>query len=196
MREFAERFTELMTLLENQLRLPKPQCEHIKHYPDFNPPLDPPPQDWWINAFDWYIAVDLIPGVEYGPFYILHGDWFWPQIGNPRIIDSEKKCFFGLERPDNVGDAINKYSPHETTRENMKYLYTFKFKVDNCYLCCKPLMFLGPVKDGKGFQMNPNAVTCTAIRMAIVQKEVWRYKVDNGMFSDEGEIYPPWNRIL
>jgi hypothetical protein len=190
--EFTERFVELMSLLETRIRLPKPQCDHIKHYPDINPPLEPQPQDWWRNAFDWYIAVELIPFVEYGPIYALHGNWFWPQIGNPRIVDSEKKCFFGLEKPNNIEDAKTKYNLHESTLKNLNYLYEFKFNVNNCCLCCEPLMFAGPVRGGTGFQMNPNRVTCMAIRIAIVQNNVTRYRVIDGGFSEQGEVYSPW----
>lgn len=196
MRNFTKGFDGLINLLEEKIGLPKPQCDHIKYYPDFNPPLDPQPQDWWRNAFDWYIAVDLIPGVEYGPFYILHDDWFWPQIGNPRVIDSEKKCFFGLEKPKTIKDAREKYNLRESTIKNARFLYEFKFKVENCCLCCIPFMFVGPVKDGTGFQMNPNRVTCTAIRKAILQKRVLRYRVIKGGFSGEGIVYSPWEHIL
>jgi len=188
--EFAQGFNKLMDLLEKEIGFPKPQCDHIKHYPDFNPPLEPHPQDWWRDSFDWYIAIDLIPCVEYGPFYILQGDWFWPQIGNPRIIDSEKKCFFGLEKPEHIKDAREKYNPRESTLKEAKFLYKFTFNIDNCCLCCMPLMFIGPVKGGTGFQMNPNRVTCTAIRTAILHRKIQRCKVEGEKFTEDWENYP------
>jgi hypothetical protein len=191
---FTKGFGELMILLEKK-RCPKPQCNHIKYYPDLNPPLDPQPQNWWRDSFDWYISVDLIPGVEYGPFYILHGDWFWPQIGNPRAIDSEKKCFFQFEESRNIAHAKELYNPLESTLKNAKFLYKFTFNVNNYCFYYRPLMFIGPVKGGTGYQMNPNRATCTAIRIAIVQEKVFRCAViDERWFSVEWELYSAWGQ--
>jgi hypothetical protein len=201
MPEFKDRFTKLMGLIE-VIGLPKPQLEHIKHHPNFNPPLFPQPQDWWKKSFDWFIAVELMPGVEYGPFYILHGDWFWPQIGTPEVIDSEKNCFFGLEKPDNVDDAKTRYNLSGPNLINpMTYLYEFNFNIDTGFSCCIPLVFIGPVKDGSGFQMNPNSLACSAIRIAIVQpkngqkqKNIGRYRVidkeGKKIFDKNREEYP------
>jgi hypothetical protein len=191
--EFTEKFNKLMGLLE-KLGFPKPQCEHIKHFPDINPALFPTPLDWWKTSYDWFIAIELIPGAEYGPFYILHGDWFWPQIGTAEIVDSEKKCFFGLQKPESVKDAQEKYNLSINPIINpMTHLYELKFVINASFLCCLPQVFIGPVKGGTGFQMNPNSLACSAIRMAIIEREqdyIGRYRVENGMFSGDREKYP------
>lgn len=178
-----------MGFLDN-LGFPKPQCEHIKHFPNFNPALFPTPQDWWKTSYDWFIAIDLIPGVKYGPFYILQGDWFWPQIGTSEIIDSEKKCFFGLEKPESVEDAKKKYNLSENPIINpMTHLYELIFEINPSFSCCLPQVFVGPVKGGTGFQMNPNSVACTVIRIAIIQKKVKRMVIDGKPFSDKFQEY-------
>ena len=188
MQDFTFRFTELIRLLK-EIGCPKPQLEFIKHDPVFNPLLAPKPQDWWKASFDWFIAIELIPGNRYGPFYVMHGEWFWPQIGEPEILYSEKKCFLGLEKVKTKDEAKKKYNLHSSNP--MNYLYKIDFSIDEHLLCCTPWIFVGPVKDGTGFQMNPNRITCVAIRKAIAKGDVWRAKVKNKIISDKFEQYNP-----
>jgi hypothetical protein len=195
MDEFATKYNNLMELLP-KIGLPQPQCEHIKRHPIINPNLDPLPQNWWTDSFEWFIAIELIPGVQYGAFYILHDDWFWPQIGDQELIFSEKKCFFGLEIVKNIHEAEKKYKIHRSNF--MKYLYEFKFDIDCSISCNTPLIFIGPVKDGTGYQMNPNRLSSKAIKIAIAKNEVRRFKVNKKgeIMLTRPEVYKACNNTI
>ena len=52
-------------------------------------------------------------------------------------------------------------------------------------------IFLGPVKDGDGFQVNPNSVVVELIKGKIVEGEIKRYsQTDNGIYDyQNSELY-------
>lgn len=161
-----------------------------------SPPLSPRPQDWWVQSFDWYFVLDLVPNWEYGPFYYGGGDQFWPQIGIASDESSEKKCFFGLKKAETDKEFNDLYAPHATN--SMQFIYEFKIELSKEIFFHDPLLFIGPVKDGKGFQVNPNRITAKLIQLEILAGNVFRYELLRGRrgaprrYSNEPQRYIPF----
>ncbi len=96
-----QRFEELIDILKRDSIIPKVQVDALEHRPVFDPILSIEPRIWWKDSFDWYVAIEIISGERYGPFYRTDGKDFLLQIGEQSDEFSEKKCFFGLEKPKN-----------------------------------------------------------------------------------------------
>lgn len=175
--KFMQRFEELIGILKRGSIsiIPVVQIDELEHNPIFNPTLSIEPQDWWIESFDWYVAVEIISGGRYGPFYRIDGEHFWPQIGKPSNRFSEKKCFFGLEKPINDKDAKKKYKLQKDTQ--MEYTYEFTIECSNLSPSESAFIFIGPVKDGTGYQMNPNTITANIIKSMIINGNVHKEKL-------------------
>jgi len=170
---FADRFAELVKILRNGKLIPEIQIRELELNPVFNPELTIEPTGWWKYSFEWYVAIPLIDQGEYGPFYRVDGDHFWPHIGVPGDESSEKKCFFGLEKPKDQEDAKTKYNLRQDTPRD--FVYTIKrFKPVHF----QEMIFIGPVRGGSGYQMNPNARVVDRIRSALIRKDEGYNKED------------------
>ncbi len=185
------RIDKLFEILREKNLIPRIQLRKMQEAGIMSPPLNPPPQEWWVKSFECYFILDLLPCHKYGPFYRIgdsKGDPnFWPQIGIPSDEFSESKCFYGLEKPRDVTEAKRLYAPKET---ELDYIYEFKIKVPRYVFFHNPLLFIGPVKDGEGFQVNPNAITAKLIQLEILSRNVNRYsKLENNTYSDEPVPY-------
>jgi len=170
-------------------KIPEVQILHeLEMVPRINAPITPPPRDWFVASFDWYVGLKLVCGAIYGPFYRVDGSSFWPQIGKSYDEYSEKKCFFGLERPKDVADATRLYNMKRDT--DTKYIYEIFIEMPKWPLI-EAWIFLGPVKDGNGFQVNPNSVVVELIKGKIVKGEIKRYsQTDNGIYNyQNSELY-------
>lgn len=155
--------------------------------PQINKPIKPRPRQWFIDSFDWLIGLKLVYGISYGPFYRVDGDAFWPEIGNESDEYSEKKCFYGLEKPRDVKHARSLYDLQST---DMAYIYEIKFEMPECLLVNGAWIFLGPVKKGKGFQVNPNGIVVELIKNKILKGEIKRYpKKADDTYSDKSEPF-------
>lgn len=186
---------ELFNILENNNIIPRIQIRQMKEAGIISPPLDPHPQKWWQKSFEFYFVLDLLPCHEYGPFYRIgdrQGDPnFWPQIGIPSDEFSERKCFYGLTKPRNVNEAQKLYAPKES---KMDYIYEFTINVPRyVFYHNNPLLFIGPVKDAEGFQVNPNAITAKLIQLEIIAGNVKIYERENNDYSVESSPYRPFN---
>lgn len=151
--------------------IPSVQVKELELHPDLSPPLMPPPLSWWINSFEWYVAVPLIVGGNYGPFYRIDGEHFWPQIGDPQVSNSEAKCFYGLEKPRDRVHAEKLYGlKPETSRS---HIHAFMLEPTHS----GGFLFIGPVKDRDGFQAGPNSTVVDLIRAEIVRNRVKRFEL-------------------
>ncbi len=184
-KKFIKRYQEFIEKCAG--KIPKIQILHeLEMNPQINRPITPTPRKWFIDSFDWVIGLKLVCSASYGPFYRVDGDSFWPVIGNESDVHSEKKCFFGLEKPKDVDDAQNLYDLQST---DMAYVYEIKFEMPE-WPVMEAWIFLGPVKKGKGFQVNPNSVVVELIKGKIFKGEINRYpKLDNGKYSVESEPF-------
>lgn len=178
----------LIEILDKKKIIPFIQLEDLKKGIFINPELSPPPHEWLIKSFEWYFVLELLPEFTYGPFYRIDGNVFWPQIGIPNDIQSEKKCFYCLEKPKNIADAKRLYDLKDSN--DMSYVYEFRVKISRDNFFYDPLMFIGPVKNGEGFQANPNSTTVKIIIFTIMDREVVRYRINhNGEYSETSEKY-------
>jgi len=185
--KFIDRYQELVTKCSS--KIPNVQILHeLEMCPRINAPITPTPREWFVASFDWYVGLKLICGASYGPFYRVDGNTFWPQIGNNHDVYSEKKCFFGLERPKDVEEAKRLYNMKEDT--DTKYVYEIFIDMPKWPLI-EAWIFLGPVKDGDGFQVNPNSVVVKLIKGKIFKKEIKRYsQATDGIYDyQKGEPF-------
>jgi hypothetical protein len=168
--------------------IPAIQFEQLQTGVNLNPELTIKPQKWFVDSFEWYFAIDLIPGFNYGPFYQVGGDRFWPQIGIPDDASSEKNCFYGLQKPIDVNEAIILYDLKNTNP--MVYVYEFKLNISKENFFQNAQIFIGPVKNGEGFQINPNTITSKIIQLDILANKVCRYRIcPKEKYSETCEIY-------
>ena len=173
-KKFVDRFSKLIKLLEkgkgNPI-IPKPQITELEYHPTFNPTLNITPRDWWINSFEWFVAIEIVQDGSYGPFYRIGEEHFYPQIGNASEPYSERHCFYGLEKPRDKKHAKELYNIQDDTPMD----YCHEFKIEGS----KPAyIFVGPVKGGTGFQANPNSVTVEIIKSLIVTGKVKKEKLE------------------
>ena len=170
--KFTDRFAGLIELLKRGPLIPEFQITELELNPIFNPQLNIEPQDWWKESFDWFVAIPIVQNGKYGPFYRCGDEHFWPIIGSPSIVDSEKECFFGLEKPKNKDHAKRLYNPMNNTLLG----WVHKFTIETGYQGA--MLFIGPVRRGEGYQVNPNSVTVAVVRTLIVQKKVVTQKLN------------------
>ena len=137
--------------------IPKFQLNQLKNGVLLNPKLSVTPQQWFVDSYEWFFPLEILPGEEYGPFYRVDGEEFWPQIGSPDHIYSENKCFYGFRKPENVNEVKELFGPK--SENTMKYIYEFYIKAEKEDFFNNPLMFIGPVRNAAGFQANPNRTT-------------------------------------
>lgn len=182
----------MFDFLDMERIIPAIQLWRIRERVTISPELRPRPRDWWVRSFDWYFVLDLVPDWEYGPFYYGGGDQFWPQIGNTSDESSESNCFYGLNKPRTVTEFNSLYNPRVT---NPEYIYQFTIKVSKETYIHNPLLFIGPVKDGEGFQVNPNSITAKLIQLEILAGNVWRYELLSNRedYSSKPVRYIPFN---
>jgi hypothetical protein len=162
----------------------------IETNPKFNPQICPQPRQWFLNSFEWYIALKLVPGASYGPFYRIDGEHFWPQIGNNEDEYSERKCFFGMKQPKNDKDVASMYNIQQTT--NSDYVYELIIEMPKCPPY-DAYIFLGPVAGGTGFQVNPNSVVVDLIRCSVTAGLLKRFKKESNGFYDYKNVTPYYN---
>ncbi len=183
-------FNKASKLLDEVLKrcIPAFQLDNLKNGILLNPRLSVAPQQWFVDSFEWFFALDLLPGERYGPFYRVDGDEFWPQIGNPDDTFSENKCFYGFRKPSNVKEAKEWFGPKADNA--MKYVYQFSITATREDFFYNALMFIGPVRNGAGFQANPNGITAKIIQLEIMNQGVVRYvKLENGDYFQESKPY-------
>ena len=180
MEEFIERFNGLIAILEN-IRIPAPQLREIKSNPRFNPQLKPRPFQLFLECFEWYLFLPLIPGGIYGPFYRIDGDHFWPQDSDGISPFSEIKYFYGLKKPANQKEAMEKYKMMPDTPKD----YVHEFAIDSKAIgdTRDAAIFLGPVKGGSGYQFNANKSTANIIRSLIIKGKIATEELKKGLIK-------------
>ena len=139
-----------------------------------NPVINPPPQKWWLDSFDYYFAFPLESGKKYGPLFRIGGKNFSPIIGNAHDQYSESQCFYGLTCPKDVEEArqiydLNKSNPCE-------YVHKFYLKIPKH--CEDALLFVGPAKNGNAIQVGINSRVVEIIRDALDAGEVYTSRLD------------------
>jgi hypothetical protein len=178
----------LINILEKNNLIPEIQLHQIKEGVVLNPSLSITPQNWWVESFDWFFALDILPAFNYGPFFHVYDHKFWPQIGTPADIFSEKNCFYGLQKPKDINEAEQLYDLRISNKKT--YIYEFFIKLPKVDYINEPLIFIGPVRNGAGFQINPNKIVSKIIQFAIIDKGIKRYRIDSrGKYSEVPEIY-------
>jgi hypothetical protein len=189
---YIERYQDFLEKCEG--KIPAIQyIQELKKNPKIDLPISPPPRKWFVESFDWIIGMRLLCGGKYGPFYRADGDIFYPMIGNNSDEYSECKCFFGLEKPKNVDHAKKLYNLQPETQ--IKYVYEISIEMPD-----SPVMdawiFIGPVKNGEGFQLNPNSIVVELIKGEILKSNVSRYSVleDEDFNYKESEAYYSANK--
>ncbi len=115
--KFSARYDKFIELCRG--KIPEIQVQGLNECPKINPIITPTPRDWFVDSFDWYVALKLIRGKVYGPFYRIDGDFFWPTIGNMYDVYSETKCFFGLEKPEKLDDGRLLFNIREDTSSDL-----------------------------------------------------------------------------
>ena len=183
--KFVEQYQDFLKKCAG--KIPEIQILHeLEINPLLNKPITPTPTKWFIDSFDWIIGLKLVCGASYGPFYRVDGDTFWPVIGNESDEYSEKKCFFGLEKPRDVDHAKSLYDLQST---DMSYVYEINFEMPDWPLI-DAWIFLGAVKKGNGFQVNPNRVVVELIKGKILKGEIKRYtKIKNDKYSNKSKPF-------
>jgi len=182
---FIDRYKEFIKKCKGII--PKIQLKGLEESPAINPTITPTPRDWFIETFDWYVGLKLIRGETYGPFYRVDGDFFWPTIGNYYDIYSEEKCFFGLEAPKDNNDVERLYKIQPAT--DKKYVYEILVKMPRWPVIDDAYIFIGAVKNGDGFQVNPNGRVVELIRKKILNNEINRFfKTRDGKFDYSNSI--------
>ncbi len=195
MKKFTDTYDDFIKICKGEKSetklpiIPAIQIWELEYLPKINPKLESPPREWFLDAFDWMVAVQLIGGGTYGPFYRVDGDYFWPQIGNIYEEYSERKCFFGLERPINIDDVLKKYNIREETKRS--HIYEISINLDMSPIIHNANIFLGKVKGGEGYQMNPNRIVVEIIKTNIIRKNVKKYALKGVEFdyNDFEEYY-------
>ncbi len=168
-------------------RIPISQLDQLKNGVLLNPELSISPQKWFVESYGWFFPLEILPGVEYGPFYRVNGDEFWPQIGSPDDTYSENKCFYGFRKPPNIR-WIKKYLGPKS-ENTMQYIYQFTIRASREDFFNSPLMFIGPIRNALGFQANPNRTTVRIIQMEIMNNRVVRYPRINDAYDENSEPY-------
>jgi len=168
-------------------RIPTSQLDHLKRGVLLNPELTITPQKWFVDSYEWFFPLEILPGGEYGPFYRVDGEEFWPQIGSPDDTYSENKCFFGFRKPDNI-EWIKKFLGPKA-ENTMQYIYEFSITANQEDFFDNALMFLGPIRNALGFQANPNRSAAKIIQLEITNYRVVRYPRIQDNFSNEREPY-------
>jgi len=180
--KFIERYEEFIKLCRG--KIPEIQIKGLEDNPIINPTITPTPRDWFIDSFDWYVGLKLIRGKTYGPFYRVDGDYFWPTIGNLYNVYSESKCFFGLKPPKNIHDVERLYKIMNNTKRD--YVYEVIIEMPKWPIIDDAYIFLGAVKSGEGFQVNPNGRVVELLRDKIENNKIKRISlVDNNKYDYE-----------
>lgn len=177
--KFSEKFDDFINRLDRII--PKAQLGKIESNPIINPTIIPTPRDWFIDSFDWYIGLKLIRGGKYGPFYRIDGDYFWPTIGNYYDIYSESKCFFGIEKPEKHQDAERLYKLQPTTPKD--FIYEILIEMPEWPIIDDAYLFIGAVKGGEGFQVNPNGKVVEMLRVNIENNKLKRFSSSSGIYD-------------
>ena len=184
--KFVEKYNQFIKHLKG--KIPDVQLLGLEENPRINPRIDPNPRDWFIDSFDWYVGLKLLKGEKYGPFYRVDGDYFWPTIGN--LVDeySESKCFYGLEKPTSTSDVQRLYNLKQETSK--KFVYEIMIEMPNWPIIDDAYLFLGAVKNGEGFQINPNGRVVELLRKDIENNKLKRYASVESIFDyDKQERY-------
>jgi hypothetical protein len=178
--KYIQRYQEFLNKCEG--KIPEVQFIHeLELNPKIDLPISPRPRKWFLEAFDWIIGIRLLCGGNYGPFYRIDGDNFWPMIGNQSDEYSESNCFFGLERPKDVSHAKQLYNFQPKTEQ--KFVYEVSIEMPD-FPVMDAWVFIGPVKNGEGFQLNPNSIVAELIKKKILKSEVKRYSASkSGRFN-------------
>jgi hypothetical protein len=169
--------------------IPVFQLENLKNGVLLNPKLSIAPQQWFVDSFEWFFPLEILPELKYGPFYRVDGDEFWPQVGSPDDIYSENKCFYGFQKPENVEKVKELFGPK--SENTMKYVYEFYIKACREEFYNNAMMFIGPIRNAAGFQANPNRTAAKIIQIEIIKNRgVVRYeKLESGDYSLKPEPY-------
>jgi hypothetical protein len=171
--KYIERYKDFLDKCKG--KIPEIQfVQELELNPKIDLPISPPPRKWFVESFDWIIGMRLLCGGDYGPFYRIDGDIFWPMIGNQSDEYSENKCFFGLEKPKDTAHAERLYKFQSTTET--KYIYEISIQMPD-FPIMDAWVFIGPVKDAEGFQLNPNSIVAEIIKGDILKSKVKRYSV-------------------
>lgn len=128
-----------------------------------NPMIDPPPQKWWLDSFDYYFAFPLESGKKYGPLFRIGSKEFSPIIGNANDQYSESQCFYGFTCPKDVEEAREIYDLHKSNPCE----FVHKFYLEIPIQCENALLFIGPAKNGNAIQVGINSKVAELIREAI-----------------------------
>ncbi len=177
--KFSEKYNQFIALLKGNI--PDIQLEGLENNPNINQTIIPTPRDWFIDSFDWYVGLKLIRGEVYGPFYRIDGDCFWPTIGNNYDIYSESKCFFGLEKPKTYKDAERLYKLQPDTSKD--FVYEVRVEMPKWPVIDDAHLFIGAVKGGEGFQVNPNGKVVEMLRKDIENNMLKRFSSTDSKYD-------------
>jgi hypothetical protein len=150
----------------------------VKYYAQINnvyvnPVINPPPQKWWLDSFDYYFAFPLEAGKIYGPIFRIGGKDFNPIIGNIHDQYSEKQCFYGFTCPKDVEEARTIYDLHKSNPCE----YAHKFYLDIPANCTDAQLYIGPAKNGKAIQIGINTTVAELIRTALEAGKIYPIKL-------------------
>lgn len=137
-----------------------------------NPCLEPPPQQWWVDSFEYYHAFPLVGEKTYGPFYRTGDEEFNPEIGIPEDPGSEKQCFFGLTRPTSADEARKLY--HLPEENPCSHVHEFYVHIP-CGIT-DALLFIGPVRGGQTLQVGINRRVQELIKSEVKDMKVHEIK--------------------
>lgn len=140
-----------------------------------NPELNPPPQKWWVESFDYYQVFPLAEEKTYGPFFRIGGESFEPIIGVSTDEFSESQCFYSLTLPKDSEEArrILKLFPSNPAK------FAFKFFITVPRICNNAQLYIGPIRGGEAFQVGINGTVEQIIREEIRQGKIYRYKLED-----------------
>ncbi len=149
--------------------------QDIKSFPAFqvnsvpvSPCLNPPPQKWWFDSFQYYQVFPLIQEETYGPFYRIGGEEFGPLIGISGEPNSETHCFFTLTPPKDEEEAKRNYQlpPGNPCTHVHKFYLTIPKSCNNAQI------YIGPARGGISFQVGINGKVAELVKKEIEQGRV------------------------
>ncbi len=184
--KFTERYEKFIKLCQG--KMPPVQVQGLEKNPKINPTIIPEPRDWFIESFDWIVGLKLLRGETYGPFYRVDGDYFWPTIGNLYDKYSETACFFGMQKPKDIDEVKSLYNIMKSTKTD--YIYEIIIEMPKWPIIDDAYIFLGAVKNGGGFQVNPNGRVVELLREKIINNKIDRFVcIDNKYNYDKQDPY-------
>jgi len=135
-----------------------------------SPSLNPPPEKWWFESFQYYQVFPLIPGETYGPFFRIGGEEFEPVIGIIGDPYSEAQCFYALTRPKDKEEARKLYKL--PAQNPCSHVHKFSLTIPK--FCNNAEIYIGPASGGMAFQVGINGKVAELIREEMKQGRTYK----------------------